>query len=88
MGKIFSTLGGSDPWHKILEKLDFRLGQQFTTYMNQDPPPAWDRWKLPGNYPVFAVVVVIYHYVERIWRILLTPNFLYNIRDHENMLSR
>ena len=22
------------------------------------------RWELPGNYPVFTVVMVIYHYVE------------------------
>ena len=33
------------------------------------------RWGLPGNYPVFTVVMVIYHYVERIWRILVTPIF-------------
>ena len=25
------------------------------------------RWELPGNYPVFTVVMAIYHYVERIW---------------------
>ena len=40
------------------------------------------RWELPGNYPVFTVVMVIYHYVERIWRILVTPIFLYKIYDH------
>ena len=40
-------------------------------------------WELPGNYPVFNVVMVIYHYVERIWRILVTPNFPYHIYDHE-----
>ena len=39
-------------------------------------------WELPGNYPVFPVVMVIYHYVERIWRILVTNNFLYNIYNH------
>ena len=33
------------------------------------------RWELPGNYPVFTVVMVIYHYVERIWRIIVTPHF-------------
>ena len=27
--------------------------------------------------------MVIYHYVEIIWRILVTPNFLYNIYNHE-----
>ena len=40
------------------------------------------RWELPGNYPVFTVVMVIYHYVERIWRILVTPILIYNIYDH------
>ena len=33
------------------------------------------RWELPGNYPVLTMVMVIYHYVERIWRILVTPIF-------------
>ena len=42
----------------------------------------YQRWELPGNYPVFNVVMVIYHYVEIIWRILVTPIFLYNIYDH------
>ena len=32
-------------------------------------------WELPGNYPVFTVVTVIYHYIERIRRILVTPYF-------------
>ena len=45
-------------------------------------------WDLPGNYPIFNIVMVIYHYVERIWRILVTLNFLYNIYDNENLLSR
>ena len=27
--------------------------------------------------------MVIYHYVERIWRIIVTPNFVFNIYDHE-----
>ena len=31
--------------------------------------------KLPDNYPVLTMVMVIYHYVERIWRILITTNF-------------
>ena len=29
------------------------------------------------------MVMAIYHYVERICRILVTPNFSYNIYDHE-----
>ena len=36
---------------------------------------AEHRWELPGNYLFFTVVMVIYHYVERIWRILVTPVF-------------
>ena len=39
-------------------------------------------WELPGNYPVFTVAMVMYHYVERIRRILVTPIFKYNIYDH------
>ena len=35
--------------------------------------------KINRYFPVFNVVLVIYHYVERIWRILITPDFLYNI---------
>ena len=42
-----------------------------------------NRWELPGNYPVFTVAMIIYHYVEIIWRILVTPDFLYNIYDNE-----
>ena len=41
------------------------------------------RWVLPGNYPVFTVAMVIYHPVERIWRVLVTPIIFYNIYDHE-----
>ena len=33
------------------------------------------RWELPGNYSVFTMVMLIYHYIERIWIILGTPNF-------------
>ena len=36
------------------------------------------RWELPDNYPVFTMVMVIYHYVERIWRIIVTPT-VFNI---------
>ena len=42
-----------------------------------------NKWELPDNYPVFAMVMVIYHYVERIWRIHITPNFPYNIYNHQ-----
>ena len=43
--------------------------------------------ELPGNYPVFTVVMAIYHYVKIIWRILLTPNFSYNIYNNEKYYS-
>ena len=29
------------------------------------------------------MIKIIYHYVEIIWRILVIPNFLYEIYDHE-----
>ena len=45
-------------------------------------PTSKHIWELPVNYPVFTVVMVIYHYVERIWKIIVTPDFLYNIYDH------
>ena len=50
-------------------------------------PSEDHRWDLPGDYPVFAVVTVIYHCVERIWIILVTPIFSYNIYNKENILS-
>ena len=50
-------------------------------------PESGHRWELPGNYPVFTVVMVIYHYVERICRITVTPIFKYNIYDHQYILS-
>ena len=33
------------------------------------------RYELSGNCPVFTLVIIVYHNVERIWRILVTPNF-------------
>ena len=40
--------------------------------------PLWGRghrWESLGNYPVFNVVIVIYHYVERIGELSLPPIF-------------
>ena len=37
------------------------------------------RWELMGNCPDFIVVMVIYHYVNIILMIIITPNCLYNI---------
>ena len=45
-------------------------------------------WELPGNYLAFTVVMVIYHYVEKTWRILIAPIFWYDKYDHEKTLSR
>ena len=40
-------------------------------------------WELIVNYPAFTMVMVIYHYVERILRIIVAPYFSYNMYDHE-----
>ena len=40
---------------------------------------AGHRFKLPGSYPVFTVLMVIYHYVEKILENSRYPQFLYNI---------
>ena len=44
-------------------------------YLGKSGHAYMHRWELPGNYPVFTVVMVIYHYVERIWKILVIPIF-------------
>ena len=41
------------------------------------------RWSLLGNHPFLTVVMLIYHYLEVMWRIVITTNFLYNIYNHE-----
>ena len=47
------------------------------------------RCELPGSYPVFSMVMIIYHYVDRIEEFLLPPLFFSNnIYDHEKILSR
>ena len=38
--------------------------------------PVLHIWELPGNYPVFTMVMEIYHYGERIWIIRVTHNLL------------
>ena len=49
----------------------------------------WERrWEFLGTYPVFTMVMVIYHYVERILKIVVTANVLYNIYNHKNILSK
>ena len=44
-------------------------------YVGTLTTPSDHRWELSGNHPVFTVVMVIYHYVERIWIIIVTPIF-------------
>ena len=46
------------------------------------------RWELPGNYPVFTLVMVIYHYVERIWRILVTSHSVLNSSALDKSISK
>ena len=48
----------------------------------ENGPGGDHRWELPGKYPVFSVVMVIYHYFERTWRVIVTPILIYNIYDH------
>ena len=48
---------------------------------------SYHRWQLPVNYPVFTVVMEIYHYVERIWRILVTPNFCIEYTKMKNIIQ-
>ena len=71
---------------KLYAKVVIRLENYFDMeasslkiFLDQVENRVHHRWELPGNYPVFTVVMAIYHYVERIWRILVTPNFLYSI---------
>ena len=59
--------------------MDRRLGESYP----EEERPYSHIWELLDNYPVFTVLMVIYHYVERTWRILITPDFLYNIYNHE-----
>ena len=64
----------------------FAMYTDIETIIQYDPKKyitSEHRWELPGNYPVFTVVMVISHYVERIWRILVTPILIYNIYDHK-----
>ena len=65
-----------------------------TGYLYENTPTATilrfnveHRWELLGNKPISTVVMAIYHYVERIWRILVTHNFSYNINDNENIIQ-
>ena len=48
-----------------------------TSYMATVPNTTSTHiWELPGNYPVFTMVMVVYRYVERIGEFQLLPNFL------------
>ena len=38
---------------------------------------------ITGQLSCLSVVMVIYHYVEKFWIILVIPNFLYNIYNPE-----
>ena len=45
------------------------------------------RWELPGKYPILTVVMVICHYVERIWRIIVTPIFCIAYTTMKNIIQ-
>ena len=67
-----------DIYIMIINSIDYIYNHFVMPRYNYD-----HRWELPGNYPNFTMLMVIYHYVERIWRIIITPNFLRSILDHE-----
>ena len=56
------------------------LAPQFSELIGND---GRHRWELPGNCPVFTMVMVIYHYVDIIGEFLLPPQFLYNMYDYQ-----
>ena len=82
-------------WHPRGRRIRWTCVASFTRMVRSYPPypqicywprtisTCTHRWQLTGNYPVFSVVMVIYHHVERIWIIIITPNFLYDIYNHE-----
>ena len=43
------------------------------------PSHADHRWELLGNYPIFTLAMLIYHYVYRTGEFLLPPIVLFNI---------
>ena len=45
------------------------------------------RWKLPGNYPVFTVVMLIYHYVEITGEFSLPPIFRIPYKIMNNIIK-
>ena len=56
-----------------------RFGKINLDPQEQGTPEQWvlgHRWKLAGNYHFFTVVMVIYHYNEKIWIVIVTPIFL------------
>ena len=76
--------GGGGMILSLSSFLAWSVASARSTLERESTVPACEdhRWELPGNYPVFTVVIIIYHYVERIWGGLITPNFLYNIYNH------
>ena len=46
-----------------------------------------NRWELPGNFPVLIMVMVIYHYVEIILRILITLDFCITYTIMKNIIQ-
>ena len=46
-----------------------------------------NRLELPGNYPVFNVLMVIFHCVERICKILVTPGFCITYTIMKNIIQ-
>ena len=45
------------------------------------------RWQLPLNCPVFTVVIIIFHYIDRIEELLLPPIFCITYTIIKNIIQ-
>ena len=66
---------------------DVYIRLSMMSYLNQKSHTISHRWELPGNCPVLTMVMVIYHYAERIWRILVNPIFVQHIQTRINIIQ-
>ena len=63
------VFGGSDYFSASLLLINFVIDIFLVN------PSLDHKWELTGNYPVFIIVMVIYHYIERIGEFLSPPIF-------------
>ena len=76
--RVVRKTKGRKPWHRW-----WSHGLSSPTRCPPPPSPlphgVWHKRGLPGNYLVFTVVMVIYHYVKKIGELLFPLICLYNI---------